>query len=79
MRLELAQQIVREDAVLEVGEVGPAIAEPLVVAVRSPIRIDQKQRQHVLRMVKLQNKWQKNLFFFLKFFHHFFSFFSLTA
>ncbi len=54
MRLQLVEKIVCEESTLQVGEVGPAVAEPLVVAVAGAIWIEQEESQYVVGVFELQ-------------------------
>ncbi len=48
MRLQLVEKVVCEKSTLQIGEVGPAVAEPLVVAVTGAIRVEQEESQYAV-------------------------------
>ncbi len=54
MRLQLVEKIVCEEPTLQIGEVGPAVAEPLVVAMTGAIWIEQEESQYAVGMFELQ-------------------------
>lgn len=53
MRFKLAEEVVSEEAALQIGQIRPAIAEPLIVAVSRSIWIEQKQGKHIVWVVEL--------------------------
>ncbi len=54
MCLQLVEKVVCEESTLQIGEVGPAVAEPLVVAVTGAIRVEQEESQYAVGVFELQ-------------------------
>ncbi len=54
MRLQLVEKIVCEEPTLQIGEVGPAVTEPLVVAMTGAIWIEQEESQYTVGVFELQ-------------------------